>query len=50
MYKTTLLGLALLAALLTTAQQKAIFTSTNIPYQELKSGFSDPPQEARLRC
>ncbi|MEI6142858.1 MAG: glycosyl hydrolase [Mariniphaga sp.] len=50
MYKTTLLGLALLAALLTTAQQKNIFTSTSIPYKELKTGFADPPSEARLRC
>ena len=50
MHKTLLLGIALLAALVTTAQQKTIFTSTNIAYQDLKSGFADPPSEARLRC
>ncbi len=50
MHKTLLLGIALLATLVTSAQQKTIFTSTNIAYPDLKSGFAVPPSEARLRC
>jgi len=50
MLKTKLITFALLASLWATAQQKNIFTSTNVPYQELKAGFANTPAEARLRC
>lgn len=50
MLKTKLLTIALLTSILATAQQKNIFTSTTVPYPELKSGFANPPAEARLRC
>ncbi|MDO9613555.1 MAG: glycosyl hydrolase, partial [Bacteroidota bacterium] len=50
MLKTKLLTIALLTSLLATAQQKNIFTSTAVPYPELKSGFANTPLEARLRC
>ena len=50
MLKTKLLGIALLVCLLSTAQQKNIFTNTIVPYQELKAGFVNPPAESRLRC
>ena len=50
MLKTKLLGILLLASLLSTAQQKNIFTNISVPYPELKAGFANPPAEARLRC
>ncbi len=50
MIKLKLLGFALLISFASVAQQKNIFTSTSVPYPELKSGFTNPPAEARLRC
>jgi hypothetical protein len=50
MIKLKLMGIALLATLLSTAQQKNIFTTTSVSYPELKAGFASPPDEARLRC
>lgn len=50
MLKTKLITFAFLASLWATAQQKNIFTTTSVPYPELKSGFADTPAEARLRC
>jgi len=50
MNPTKLLLIFLLASLLSTAQQKNIFTNTSVPYPELKAGFANPPNEARLRC
>jgi len=50
MLKLTLLATALLICLLSTAQQKNIFTSTAVTYPELKSGFLNPPAESGLRC
>jgi hypothetical protein len=40
----------LLASLLATAQQKNIFTTTNVSYDQLKAGFANTPNESRLRC
>ena len=50
MLKTKLLGIILLSSLLSIAQQKNIFTSTAVPYSELKAGFANPPDESKLRC
>lgn len=50
MLKAKLITFAFLASLLATSQQKNIFTTTSVPYPELKSGFANPPAEARLRC
>ncbi len=50
MLKTKLFLIVLLASLLATAQQKNIFTSTDVPYNQLKAGFTNTPNEARLRC
>lgn len=50
MNSTKLLLIFLLASLLGTAQQKNIFTTTDVPYAQLKSGFANTPNEARLRC
>lgn len=50
MLKTKLITFFLLASFFASAQQKNIFTSTNVPYQELKAGFANTPDEARLRC
>ena len=50
MLKAQLLGITLLASLLSMAQQKNIYTSTRVPYPELKAGFNNAPNEARLRC
>lgn len=50
MLKTKLFLIVLLASLLATAQQKNIFTSTDVSYDQLKSGFTNTPNEARLRC
>lgn len=45
-----MLAFALLVCLASAAQQKNIFTSTNVTYEELKAGFANTPAEARLRC
>ena len=50
MLKTKLIAIALLASLLATAQQKNIFTSIEVSYDQLKSGFANTPAESRLRC
>ena len=47
MLKINLLGIVLLINLILAAQQKNIFTTTSVPYPELKSGFANPPAEAR---
>lgn len=50
MLKTKLITFFLLVSLFASAQQKNIFTSTNVSYEELKAGFGNTPAEARLRC
>lgn len=50
MIKTKLIVIALLASLLATAQQKNIFTNAKVSYEQLKAGFTNTPNEARLRC
>jgi hypothetical protein len=50
MLKTKLLPIVLLASFLATAQQKNRYTSTDVSYDQLKSGFTNTPNEARLRC
>ena len=50
MLKTKLLLIFLLASFLVTAQQKNIFTTTQVSHDQLKSGFANTPSEARLRC
>lgn len=51
MFKLIMLAFVLLISLLLTAQsQNIIFTNTSVDYPELKSGFANPPAEARLRC
>jgi hypothetical protein len=50
MLRTKLLTIALLVSLPATAQQENIFTTTDVPYEQLKAGFANPPAEARLRC
>ncbi len=51
MIKLKILGFALLMSFISVAQtQKNIFTNTSVTYPELKSGFANPPAEARLRC
>jgi len=50
MLKTKLIVIALLTGLLTTAQQKNIFTTTDVSSAQLKTGFANTPNESRLRC
>lgn len=50
MNSTKLLLIFLLVSLFASAQQKNIFTNTNVPYAQLKSDFVNTPAEARLRC
>jgi hypothetical protein len=50
MIKLKILGFALLLGFATLAQQKNIFTTTAVPYSELRAGFANTPAEARLRC
>jgi hypothetical protein len=50
MNSTKLLLIFLLASLLGTAQQKNIFTTTDVSSAQLKTGFANTPNESRLRC
>ena len=50
MLKTKLIAIVVLASFSSIAQQKNIFTTTEVSYDQLKAGFANTPNEARLRC
>ena len=51
MLKKNLLGFVLLVSLVLQGQPKnTIITDPTVDYSQLKSGFSNPPSESRLRC